>query len=447
MSSKALDLINIIGQTLQDLQFRERSKERPKDFTRERKVGFVGVLSMILNLARRSTQIELDQFRERLWPYQADETTYTKQSFGEARQKIRPEAFTELNTAFVNRYYDDEEYRTFRGFRVFAIDGSSQQLPDSPQLRAEYGVATGKRTFAVAKARASQLYDVLNGIVVDAVIAPFRTGERELARQHVEAFLRLAARQIATIMLFGRGYPSLPLLFYLISHQIRPVMRVPVSFYPKIIGLAESNTWVTLTLSSAQARQVRAMGVEATAGTAVRLRVIKLRLPTGQIETLVTTLTEEEMPEEAFGELYALRWGIEVHYGQEKYALEIENFSGITPRVIAQDYHATILFANLSAAVKQEAEQQWDAHRDQYHRKYDRYRINYRLLIATVKYRLIRWLWAKTAADFERQQRRFQRTIVRLMRYIVPVIPGRKAPRNKKRGRTNKFVMTLRRCL
>ena len=114
----------------------------------------------------------------------------------------------------MNRYYDDEEYRTFRGFRVFAIDGSSQQLPDSPQLRAEYGVATGKGTFAVAKARASQLYDVLNGIVVDARIAPFRTGERELARQHVEAFLRLAVRQIATIILFDRGYPSLPLLFY-----------------------------------------------------------------------------------------------------------------------------------------------------------------------------------------------------------------------------------------
>ncbi len=60
------------------------------------------------------------------------------------------------------------------------------------------------------------------------------------------------------------------------------------------------------------------MGVDATAGTAVRLRVIKLLLPTGQIETLVTTLTEEEMPEEAFGELYTLRWRIEVHDGQEK---------------------------------------------------------------------------------------------------------------------------------
>jgi len=209
---------------------------------------------MILNLARRTTQIEWDPFRERLWPYQADDTTDTKPSFSEARQKIRPEAFSELNTVFVNRYYDDEEYRTFHGFRVCAIDGSSQQLPDSPQLRAEYGGATGKGTFAVAKARPSPLYEVLNGIVVDARIAPFRTGEREWARQPVEAFLRLAIRQIATLMLFDHGYPSLPLLLYLISHHIRPVMRVPVSFYPTIIGVAKSNTWVTLTLSSAQAR-------------------------------------------------------------------------------------------------------------------------------------------------------------------------------------------------
>ena len=157
----------------------------------------------------------------------------------------------------------------------------------------------------MAKVRASPLDAVLNGIVVDARIAPFRAGQRKWARSSVEAFLRLAIRQIATLMLFDRGYPgtsprtfprtsakgmpSLPLLFYRISHPIRPVMRVPVSFYPKIIGLARSNTWVTLTLSSVQACQVRAMEIGATAGTAVRLRVIKLCLPTGQIERLFTT--------------------------------------------------------------------------------------------------------------------------------------------------------------
>ncbi len=58
------------------------------------------------------------------------------------------------------------------------------------------------------------------------------------------------------------------------AHNIRPVMRVPSSFYPKIIGSARLKPLVALTMSSDQARQVRKLGVDATAGTAVRLRVI-----------------------------------------------------------------------------------------------------------------------------------------------------------------------------
>ncbi len=223
-------------------------------------------------------------------------------------------------------------------------------------------------------------------------------------------------------------------------------MRVPSGFYPKSIGAARSNTWVTLTLSSAQARELREQGIPATAGTAVRLRVIKLTLPSGQIETLVTTLTEEEMPEEAFGELYFKRWRSEVHYGQDKYALEVENFSGTTPHVVEQDYYATMLFSSLAVTVQEEAQVEVEATRDQHHRKYDQYRINFRLLVGTLKYRMIRLLWAQTTEALHRQQTLFQRIIARVARYVVPVVPGRKAPRSKKRARKNKFVITLRRC-
>jgi len=104
------------------------------------------------------------------------------------------------------------------------------------------GIATGQGSFAVAKVRVSPLDPVLNGIVVDARIAPFPTGEREWARQPVEALLRLAIRQTATLLLLDRGYPSLSLLFCRISHRIRPVMRVPVSFSPQIIGSSRPET-------------------------------------------------------------------------------------------------------------------------------------------------------------------------------------------------------------
>ncbi len=106
--------------------------------------------------------------------------------------------------------------------------------------------------------------------------------------------------------------------------------------------------------------------------------------------------------------------------------------------MIAQDDHATMLFANLSIAVKQAAEPPWDAHRDPDQQQYDWYRIHDKGLVATVKYRRIPWLWAKTAEDFERQPRRFQRTMVRLMRDIGPVISGIITPRTKNAAaRTN----------
>ena len=108
MPNKALDLIKAVGKTLQDLGFRERSKEHPTDFTRDRKVGLVGIVSIILNGVRRTTQIELNDFLERLRSSLADVTTYTKQTFAEARQKLRPEAFVELNDALVDRYYSPD---------------------------------------------------------------------------------------------------------------------------------------------------------------------------------------------------------------------------------------------------------------------------------------------------------------------------------------------------
>ena len=188
------------------------------------------------------------------------------------------------------------------------------------------------------------------------------------------------------------------------------------------------------------------MGVKATAGTAVRLRVITLRLPTGQIETLVTTLTEEKMPEAAFGEWYALRWGIEVHDGQEQYALEMENFSGPPARERTR--------RPCDDSVREFERCGQARSRTARGRSSRSVSAKVRAIsnplswwIATLKYRMIPWLWAKPPVDFERQPRRFQRTIVRLMRDIVPVIPGIITPRNKKRGRTNKFVITLRRSL
>lgn len=261
------------------------------------------------------------------------------------------------------------DYQTFHGFRVLAVDGCVIELPDSPDLRAIYGVATAQGGFAVARARTSQLFDVENHITLNALLAPYRAKERVLTRQHMEAMRRRASTKIPTIILFDRGYPSLPLICYLMHYGFHFLMRVSTGFHPKIVGAAASNKTVTLRLSAAQARELQQQGVNVALGTAIALRVLKVVLPGGQMETLVTDLTRVKLPEEQGSALYFKRWGIETHYGQDKHTLEIENFSSITPRVIAQDYHATILFSNFAAVIRQDAQTAWEATRNLLHRK------------------------------------------------------------------------------
>ena len=77
----------------------------------------------------------------------------------------------------------------------------------------------------MARARTSQLFDVENHITLDAILAPYRTGERDLARQHMDALRCRASAKIPTIILFDRGYPSLALIVYLLPER-SPVFTI-----------------------------------------------------------------------------------------------------------------------------------------------------------------------------------------------------------------------------
>ena len=88
-----------VGKYLHSEEFRDQARQRLQAFTRQRKVGLVGVMSIILNMVRKTTQVELDEYLERIHPDGA------KQSFAEARQNLRPEAFTLLNQVCIQGYY------------------------------------------------------------------------------------------------------------------------------------------------------------------------------------------------------------------------------------------------------------------------------------------------------------------------------------------------------
>jgi hypothetical protein len=65
----------------------------------------------------------------------------------------------------------------------------------------------------------------------------------------------------------------------------------------------------------------------------LELRFITVRLSTGELEVLVTTLLDEAAyPTGKFAALYHLRWSVETCYLMLKSRLDLKNWSGLTMR-------------------------------------------------------------------------------------------------------------------
>ena len=170
---------------INDPEFLNSARNRPQYFTRKRKMPFNQIMLFMLNLIKSSAQTCLDRFFELLGH---EDVHMTQQSFSEARQKIRWEAFQDLFKTIVDHIYTGF-YRTWHGYRVSAIDGSKVQVPDDQTLKDHFGTM-GKGSTA-ATAQASALYDVFNNILMDAQIVPIKTDERELAARHIDALWRM----------------------------------------------------------------------------------------------------------------------------------------------------------------------------------------------------------------------------------------------------------------
>ncbi len=431
-----------MGETIRHPEFWKRARMRPMALTRQRKVNLVGVVTIILNMVRRSTQLELDDYLRQTFPEDPN-MTYTKQSFAEARQNLRPEAFEWLNQVFLKGFYADGDEATYRGFRLLAIDGSVVELPNTPALRAAYGAATNQSAQgAVARSRSSSLYDVQNGIVIHSILGRYDAAERDLAKTHLAMLADLPGSH-RNLVLFDRGYPSADLILWLRAHAIRFVMRVPTGFYREIEEVTAPDSLVTIRITSERARALKRQGTPVPAGTVLTVRVIKLTLPSGEVETLMTDLTPLELPPEEALDLYFLRWGIETHYDDWKYKWEVENFSGQTSVVIQQDFHASILMSNLAAVAEQEAQVEIQERLNPANHKYVDYHINRNILVGKMKDRLIA---IALEEDGQKREAAWHRLRGELMRNILPVRRGRSAPRNKS-AKANKYAPNRRRCL
>lgn len=140
-----------------------------------------------INFVKKSLQIELDLFFKNI---KGKKTTITKQSFSEARLKILPEAFIKMFYAIVKWYYQDDDFKKYKGYRLSAIDGSIIELNNSKQLQDAYGYEKNDHKIT-ARALASGIYDLENEIMVAAKITRCKYGERKAATELLDELISM----------------------------------------------------------------------------------------------------------------------------------------------------------------------------------------------------------------------------------------------------------------
>jgi hypothetical protein len=287
-------------------------------------------------------------------------------------------------------------------------------LPSDPKLRDIFGTA-GRNETAVT-AQSSCLYDVLNGFIIDARIVPMSTDERSLTMQHIDHLASLPSFN-KELILFDRGYPSFELLRYCEEKHVTCVMRLRSKFNLDIDRMHLGSHSYTLKQGNAK----------------IKLRVVKFILSTGEVETLITSLMDRRMGENAFRKLYYKRWPIETQYAHLKHKLEIENFSCRTEEGIYQDYYVTAFLFNIVAVAAAEAQPIIDELMEDKDNKYE-YQVNINQAVGVFKDRLILALlednpWKR--AD------RVTMIIKRLTKCRTPIRPDRSVPRNQNPRKAN----------
>ncbi|MBW2605102.1 MAG: IS4/IS5 family transposase, partial [Deltaproteobacteria bacterium] len=185
LSKICAKLIEFLKNIITSKEFIARHRQTESDFTRERKMPFHLLIVFLLNVLRGSYQDQLDRFFKILFRLDVANRVVSKAALTKARMKLKYQAFVELNHQLNVFFEKNFNPKTWFGFRLLIIDGSTIRLPRCEDIAKHFGVWRVRQGRPSPMARISQLYDTLNKITVDALISPKHIGERELAAQHL----------------------------------------------------------------------------------------------------------------------------------------------------------------------------------------------------------------------------------------------------------------------
>jgi len=413
-------------------------------------MSFSDLVLFMMNMVNNTLQREINDYIKNI---KKETITYDKSSMSKARMKISPQLFQELNRELTKDIYEDkEDVKTFKNFRILAVDGTRLELPNmyipkdvqqSEDIKTIYGQGSNQHDKYAITSRTSTLYDVENKIIIDGILNSIYSSEGFMAIEHINYLVKFnkdVKEKYQDLITYDRGYPSAGLICHHYNKKIEFLMRVKNKYFKAITEFKNSKKIDEIleleitqsTLKNLQKEKqhpdLKRLAKELKIGQNIKVRAIKITLKSGEVEILLTSLlSQEEYKTEIFKELYFKRWGIEISYDILKNIFKVENFSGLTQVAINQDFLAIILTNNISSLIMNDImEEKVKLYNEEKERKY-LYQLNKSFSIGIMKDKLIYMLVKNTKVS-----KIYKMIEDEIMSNLLPIKPDRSFERKKK---------------
>ena len=295
-------------------------------------------------------------------------STATASAFVQQRNKIRSKAVEMIFNEFVALAMPT---MTFRGYRLFAVDGSDLRLPYDPTN--DFSLirnAEGQKQYNLAHLNA--MFDLMSKAYVDVTMQ----GKKGM-NEHKALISMIDRSNILgkVIVLMDRGYESFNNIAHLQEKKWNFIIRAKES-YGMISNLQLPNSEefdvdTTLTLTRRQTKETLALlsayperyrwiqphttfdyiALKDPTMYDLRFRVVRFRISGGCYETVYTNLDSETFPIGTIKELYRLRWGIETSFRELKYTIGLSCLHGKKTDFLLQEVFARLILYNYASLI------------------------------------------------------------------------------------------------
>lgn len=303
---------------------------------------------------------------------------FSESAYCEARQRLPLAFFARLHSAALGRcraFTEHDPAALWQGrHRVFFLDGSSFSMPDSAELREEFGQPGGQAEgCGFPTAHLLVQFDAHTGYLLRALPAPLRTHDlaqaawahRELRPGDVVGGDRAFCSYAHLALLRRRGGFGL----------FRAHQRLIVSFVPGrphaapgaagrprsrfVRRLGRGDQVVEYFKPRERPAWLSAAEYAALPGSLLAREVrVAVKAPSRRVRalTLVTTLLDKRRyPKGALGRLYERRWGVEVNLRHLKQTLGMDVLRCRTRRGVLKELWVFVAVYNLVRRVMAEA--------------------------------------------------------------------------------------------